>query len=263
MFGEMLLAAPPADLEVTFGEVRCPTRIVAVTIANTGAADERYALRVAGEVQRTELVPAGTTVISRVRLAEDRPTVIAVHTTGESAASARRTADCSAAASAPAASAPAAPEPKGGTPAAGEPRPAPSAGESGTPAAEPSAAEPDAGTAPGTAPGTPPPPASRRQAHDAAPPAPKGAVSGTARKSAAEGRVREEVVKKAKKRRNVVAGDTRRQPRPQTLPMTGISPAFAYTGAGAAVTGGVLAWYALLWPGRRTESFPSRERTRT
>jgi hypothetical protein len=44
--------------------------------------------------------------------------------------------------------------------------------------------------------------------------------------------------------------------------MTGISPAFGYTGLGTAVTGGILAWYALLWPRRRTAAFASRERSR-
>ena len=116
---------------------------------------------------------------------------------------------------------------------------------------------------PGAAPVAPPPPASQREVPDTVPSAPRGAVSGATKKSAGEKPVREKHAKKAKKKRKVVAGDTRRHQPELTLPMTGISPAFAYTGAGAAVTGGVLAWYALLWPGRRTESFPSRERTRT
>lgn len=307
MFGELLVAVLPADLEVAFGQVSCPARLVAVTIANTGTADERYALRVAGRVQRTELVPAGTTVVSRVRLPEDRPTTIAVHTEGRSVASAERTADCADAASA-------SPEPKGGAPAPAEsaaPLPGkdgeqtpgpedgtPKGGEStegtpslpswrnvpglappppkgephpvegsaaGTPSAEPSS--PENGVA-GRGEGTPPAaPASgtRGAGSSVEKEKARGTRSSAAKKAAAATAV-ERKAGKAKKRREAAAREARRRAwrrtQPETLPMTGISPAFGYTGLGTAITGGVLAWYALLWPRRRTTAFAARERSR-
>jgi len=251
VFGELLVAVLPAELDVTFGEVSCPARIVAVVIVNTGTADERYALRVDGRVRRTELVPAGTTVISRVRLSEDRPTALAVHTAGESAGSARRTADC---ASATAASPPA----KGGTPAPD--------GETGSPAPSESTEPAPGGAVPSAA-----PPATERGV-----PAPKegspgvragSAVAGErapARAASGNGGVRREPKKAAKrKKRNVSAGAKWRREQPPTLPMTGISPALAFTAAGTAAAGGILTWYGLLWPGRRHPGFPSRQRSQS
>ncbi|WP_344449127.1 hypothetical protein [Actinocorallia aurantiaca] len=243
VFGELLAAILPADLDVTFSGVSCPGRIVAVVIANTGTVDERYALRVDGKVQRTELVPAGTTVISRVRLPEDRTTALAVHTAGESAGSARRTADCSTATAFP-------PPAKGGAPGAGR--------ETAS-----ASLEPRAETA------SPAPPASERGV-----PAPKGGTPGVrtgsavagerapGRSASGNGSVKREPKKAAKrKKKNVSAGARWRREQPQTLPMTGISPALAFTAAGTAASGGILTWYGLLWPRRRHPAFPSRQRS--
>lgn len=270
MFGELLAAALPVDLEATFGEVGCPAGIVAVTIANTGASDERYALRVAGRVQRTELVPARTTVVSRVRLPEDRPTTIAVHTEKASVASASRTADCVRDGGASAV-----PEPKGGgtAPAASSSpaaAPAPAVSEEGARRrAESGPSVPSWSQVPGLAP-PPPKGGDPRDAEGASSGAPaaasEDAVAGGTREAARKrNAAQERKAKKAKKRRETEARNTRRREwrrtQPQTLPMTGISPAFGYTGLGTAVTGGILAWYGLLWPRRRTGAFPSRERS--
>lgn len=260
MFGELLAAVLPAELDVTFSGVSCPDRIVAVVIVNTGTADERYALRVDGRVQRTELVPVGTTVISRVRLPEDRTTALAVHTAGESAGSARRTADCaSAATDSP-------PPAKGGTPdpddETGFPDPD---GGTGLPVPEGGTLErarsvfpvPPASTKP--APGGTAPVAPERGV-----PAPKGGTPGVRAGSAASGNgaVRREPKKAAKhKKKKVSAGARWRKEQPRTLPMTGISPALAFTAAGTATAGGILTWYGLLWPRRRHPGFPSRQRS--
>ncbi|MEO3786435.1 hypothetical protein ABGB12_24180 [Actinocorallia sp. B10E7] len=239
MFGELLAAVLPVELDVTFSEVSCPSRIVAVVIANTGTADERYALRVDGEVRRTELVPAGTTVISRVRLVEDRPATLAVHTAGESVGSARRTADCASASPPPA---------KGGTP-------APEGGVSERRRSTSPSPSASAGTTPSVPGGGVPVP-------------PAGAPDVEATSKAAEERPkhkkkREKKADKRKKRGNVLAGATRKGMRERRLPMTGMSPALAFTAAATAATGGILTWYGLLWPRRRHPAFPSRERSRS
>ncbi len=254
MFGELLAAVLPAELDVTFSGVSCPGRIVAVVIANTGTVDERYALRVDGKVRRTELVPAGTTVISRVRLPEDRTTSLAVHTAGESAGSARRTADCS--------TATAFPPPAKGAPGTGRETASASVepGAETMPPAPPENTEPALG---GAAPSEPP-----RGA-----PAPKGVTPGVRTDSSAAGErrpgraasgngtVKREPKKAAKRKKKVSAEARWRKGQPQTLPMTGISPALAFTAAGTAASGGILTWYGLLWPRRRHPGFPSRQRS--
>ncbi|ROO89824.1 hypothetical protein EDD29_7533 [Actinocorallia herbida] len=110
MFGELLLLAVAGDgpgtaLQATFGEVRCPDRVVEVQVVNPGGADAFYELRTGDQVLRTEFIAAGTRLDSRVFLTGDGvPLRISVHDgQGAEIGAAERTAYCGTAATEPSA----------------------------------------------------------------------------------------------------------------------------------------------------------------
>ncbi|MCD0451380.1 hypothetical protein LO762_19560 [Actinocorallia sp. API 0066] len=107
MLGELLAAVvmdgPAGSLHAEFGEVRCPGRVVDVTVTNTGGADAFYELRADDRVLRTEFISVGMRLDNRVVLTADGvPVRVSVRDAqGAEVAAATRTADCASAAQSP------------------------------------------------------------------------------------------------------------------------------------------------------------------
>ncbi|GAB2850007.1 hypothetical protein GCM10022221_56840 [Actinocorallia aurea] len=235
MFGELLLLAVAGDgpgvgpLQVAFGEVRCPDRVVDVQVVNPGGTDAFYELRVGDQILRTEFIAAGTRLDSKVFLTGDGiPLRVSVRDgQGTEVGSAVRTASCGSSAVEPgyeeAGQAPETPAETGTAPGGTTPR-------------EPSAegAAPEEGAPKGQAP--------EEQAPDGRAPEKQGS----------EGRPEGAAPGKAE---GEGGGKGKTKARAEELPYTGQdTAALGRTGAAILLTGGILFWYGRLWP--RTSARP-------
>ncbi|MEV5704295.1 hypothetical protein [Actinoallomurus sp. NPDC052274] len=71
-------AGSSAPLKVQIGKVRCPGRTVQVSVVNSSAQAEDYAILTDGAISVADRIPAGATRRSTVNVGEDRTTTVAV-----------------------------------------------------------------------------------------------------------------------------------------------------------------------------------------
>lgn len=81
-------------LKTTFSAVRCPGRTVQVTVVNTGAQTEDFAITTDGSISVADRIPAGATRRSTLNVKEDHTTAIAVTLHNVPVRTVDRTANC-------------------------------------------------------------------------------------------------------------------------------------------------------------------------
>jgi hypothetical protein len=83
-----------APLKVQIGKVRCPGRTVQVSVVNTSAQAEDYAILTDGSISVADRIPPGATRRSTVNVKEDHTTTVAVTWRNLPVQSADRHANC-------------------------------------------------------------------------------------------------------------------------------------------------------------------------
>jgi hypothetical protein len=83
-----------SPLTVEIGKVRCPGRTVRVSVVNSSAQAEDYAILTDGSISVADRIPAGATRTSTVNVKEDRTTTVAVTWRNLPVDSADRHANC-------------------------------------------------------------------------------------------------------------------------------------------------------------------------